>query len=83
LTPAKFNQRTKFAFVCPITGQAKGYPFEVAIPKGLPVYGVILVDQLGAKDWEARGAVKLGECPQPLVALVDVRIKTILGYAVP
>jgi mRNA interferase MazF len=32
----------------------KGYPFEVAVPQGLPVRGVVLADQVKSLDWRAR-----------------------------
>ncbi len=28
-----FNSTTGFAWICPITNQKKGYPFEVELPK--------------------------------------------------
>ena len=34
----------------------KGYPFEVPIPAGLPVEGVVLSDQAKSLDWHSRGA---------------------------
>ena len=42
LSPAAYNGRVGLSVLCPITGQIKGYPFEVAIPEGLSVNGVIL-----------------------------------------
>lgn len=36
--------------VCPITRQQKGYPFEVALPSGLAIEGVILTDQVKSLD---------------------------------
>jgi mRNA interferase MazF len=36
--------------------QAKGYPFEPAIPDGLAVEGVVLSDQAKSLDGSARGA---------------------------
>src|SRR5262249_34537245 len=42
LTPAAYNGRVGLALLCPITGQAKGYPFEVPLPEGLAVTGVAL-----------------------------------------
>jgi mRNA interferase MazF len=46
LSPLAYNRRANLALVCPITIQAKGYPFEVALPSGLPLSGVALVDSL-------------------------------------
>jgi mRNA interferase MazF len=45
LSPASYNGRPGLALTCPITSQVKGYPFEVALPPGLPVSGVVLADQ--------------------------------------
>jgi len=54
ITPAAYNQKTRLAIVCAITNQKKGYPFEVDIPHGLKVTGVVLADQVRTIDWEAR-----------------------------
>ena len=35
LSPAAYNERVGLALLCPITNQAKGYPFEAVIPQGL------------------------------------------------
>jgi mRNA interferase MazF len=56
LTPARYNEKAGLAICCPITSQAKGYPFEGALPEGLPVSGVVLGDQVKSLDWRARGA---------------------------
>ena len=40
---------------CPITGQVKGYPFEVRISAN-GVAGVALADQIKSLDWSARRA---------------------------
>ena len=54
VTPAAYNKVTSLAIVCAITSQKKGYPFEVEIPKGLKVTGVVLSDQVRTIDWKAR-----------------------------
>jgi len=41
LTPRTYNAKSGLALVCPVTNQAKGYPFEVAIPAGCGTTGVI------------------------------------------
>jgi mRNA interferase MazF len=46
LSPAQYNGRVGLAIVCPITSQSKGYPFEVPIPTGLAVTGVVLSDHV-------------------------------------
>ncbi len=42
LSPKLYNLRSGLLLACPITNQAKGYPFEVAVPSGTGVTGVIL-----------------------------------------
>ena len=54
LSPEQYNRKVGLALFCPITTQIKGYPFEVAVPAGLPVSGVILADQVKSLDWKAR-----------------------------
>ncbi|GAA0356728.1 type II toxin-antitoxin system PemK/MazF family toxin [Bacillus horti] len=54
LSEVEFNELTGFAFVCPITSQAKDYPFEVPLPDGLVFTGVILTDQLKSLDVRKR-----------------------------
>ena len=56
--------------ICPITTQVKGYPFEVRIPAGLPVQGVILADQVRSLDWRAREAQFI--CTLPVESLREV-----------
>jgi mRNA interferase MazF len=56
LSPMKYNGRVGLMLACPITSKAKGYPFEVGIPEGVGVSGVILSDQLRSVDWKERGA---------------------------
>src|SRR6202795_4419165 len=45
LSPSAYNGRVGLALFCPITSQVKGYPFEVPLPAGMPVGGVVGADQ--------------------------------------
>ena len=54
LSPLAYNAKVGLALLCPLTSQVKGYPFEVSIPNGLPVNGVVLADQVESLDWQAR-----------------------------
>lgn len=56
LSPKAYNGKVGLALLCPITSQAKGYPFEVLMPEGLEIAGVILSDQVKSLDWKARKA---------------------------
>jgi mRNA interferase MazF len=73
LSPQTYNERTGLCLASPITGQAKAYPFEVPIPAGLSVTGVVLADQMRCLSWTARNANLAGRAPIDL--LNDVREK--------
>ena len=68
LSPRAYNDKVGLAIVCPITGQKKGYPFEVDIPDGHGVTGVILADQVKSLDWRARNGQKRGSLPHEVVS---------------
>lgn len=69
LSPAAYNRKVGLALVCPVTSHVKGYPFEVAIPAGLPVGGVILADHVRSVDWRTRKAAWI--CAVPDVTTTD------------
>jgi mRNA interferase MazF len=78
LSPAAYNGRVGLALMCPITNQVKGYPFEVALPEGLPVGGVALADQVKCLDWGARKAARICVVPQNVVVQVLTRLNALL-----
>ncbi len=80
LSPRVYNAKSASALVCPITNQAKGYPFEVAVPAGHAASGVILSDHLKSIDWKARRAERIGHCPAELLDEVRARLAPLLGY---
>lgn len=67
VSPEAYNGKVGLALLCPITRQAKGYPFEVRIPSDGPVGGVVLADQLKSLDWRARRANFRGRAPEGVV----------------
>lgn len=79
LSPATYNGRVGLALLCPITSQAKGYPFEVAVPEELAVAGVVLADQVKNLDWRARKAVRICSVPNEVVSQVLRRLHALLG----
>ena len=64
---------------CPITIRVKGYPFEVAIPPGLAVSGVVLADQVRSLDWRARRVEFAGRLPTLQVLEVLGKLDTLLS----
>lgn len=78
LSPAAYNGRVGLAILCPITTQVKGYPFEVVIPPGLPVMGVVLADQVKSLDWRAHKAEFFVALPEETITQVLARLGTLL-----
>jgi mRNA interferase MazF len=75
LSPAEFNSKSNLAIVCPVTRQAKGYPFETPLPGGLPVAGVVLADHARSLDWKARRAERI--CRLPVEVVEDIAAKLV------
>ncbi len=78
LSPATYNGRVGLAMLCPITSQVKGYPFEVSVPDGLPIAGVVLSDQVKSLDWRVRNAQLICRLPDILIADVWRKLSALL-----
>ena len=81
LSPVTYNDKASLAVVCPITSHAKGYPFEVSLPKGLPLGGVILADHLKSLDWRERRAEHAGRVSSSILEETLDRISVLLGLS--
>lgn len=79
LSAGAYNGRVGLAVVCPITSQAKGYPFEVALPVGLPIRGVVLSDQARSLDWRGRQAEFIGRVPGDVLDEVFAKLAALVG----
>ncbi len=79
LSPRAYHQKTACALVCPITSRQKGYPFEVELPEGLAISGVVLADQLKSIDRHARDIEVVGKAPPAIVAEVRARLWPLLA----
>lgn len=79
LSPSLYNGKAGLVLVCPITNQAKGYPFEVPVPAGHAVAGAILADHVKSLDWKARKAERLGRCSSEVVNDVLSKLAPLLG----
>jgi mRNA interferase MazF len=78
LSPSNYNRKVGLALFCPITNQVKGYPFEVPVPAGMAVTGVILSDQVRSLDWRARKAELIARVPEATILEVLARLRTLL-----
>ncbi len=81
LSPVAYNAKSGLAVVCPITSHAKGYPFEVLLPQGLAVAGVVLSDHLKSLDWQHRRAKKAGRLPKAVLQEIRSLVATLLCTA--
>lgn len=70
LSHTRYNEKTGLAVFCLISRKAKGYPFELAAPAGLPVGGVVLCDHVRSQDWNERQWQPI--CKVPLSFVHDV-----------
>ena len=78
LSPGAYNGLVGLALVCPITNQPKGYPFEVVIPVGMGVTGVILADQVKSLDWKTRRSKFVAKLPDGVVRETLAKARTLL-----
>jgi mRNA interferase MazF len=78
LSPSSYNGRVGLCIGCPITRQAKGYPFEVVIPPNLPITGVVLCDQAKSLDWQARNATLICSLPDTVVSDIRHKLLTLI-----
>ena len=62
-----FNKATGLCIVCPVTNTRRGYPFHPAIPDGLGVTGVVMVEQVKSLDFRARSVKRIGPAPKPVL----------------
>lgn len=79
LSAESYNRKVGLAVFCPITERVKGYPFEVAVPAGLPASGVILSDQVKSLDWKARNAEFCCKVPEATLTEVSGKLDALLS----
>jgi mRNA interferase MazF len=79
LSPRDYNIATGQCLACPLTNQIKGSVWEVAVPKGARLTGVILANQVRAVDWIARNVAFHSKSDQETLEEVLGRIEAILA----
>jgi mRNA interferase MazF len=79
LSRSEYNARSSFILCCPVTNQAKGWPFEVpiAVASGRAT-GVALSDQVRSVDPRARNAEKFASVTQECLSAVVAKVKLML-----
>ena len=79
VSPRPYNRKTGLALLCPVTNRVKGYPFEVAVPAGGTVTGVVLSDQVKCLDWRSRRAQRASRLPAKVVSEVLAKLGTLIA----
>lgn len=79
ISEAAYNERSNLALICPITSQAKGYPFEVPLPETCAVRGVVLADHVRSADLKACGAKYVGAAPKGVLDTARSYITLLIG----
>jgi len=79
VSPLGYNKKVGLALLCPITSQIKGYPFEVMIPRGLKLTGVVLSDQVKSLDWRARRAELICKLPKDSTVEMMQKLSTLIS----
>jgi mRNA interferase MazF len=79
LSLENYNRPTGLMVACPVTNQAKGFPFEVQIPVGSAITGVILVNHVRSMDWRVRGVEYADHLPDEIMGEVRGKLRALLG----
>ena len=80
LSDQAYNDVSGRALVAPITSRARGWPFEVALPPGSSVAGVIMMDQVRAVDWRARNAKIATPVPGAVLDEARAKLAALVGW---
>ncbi len=74
-----YSRKVGLLMACPITSQRKHYPFEVLLPEGLPISGVILADQARSLDCKSRRAAFIGRLKEDALAETLAKLLAMLN----
>lgn len=79
ISPRAYNAKSRFILICPITSHVKGYPFEVQLPPGGPIQGVVLADHVKSLDHTVLKMTRMGPVPKDVVDNVLARMAPLLN----
>ena len=79
LTTKAYHELSPTAVVCPISRTERGWPMEVRLPDGLPVSGVVLVDQVRSVDRKARHLRLAGKVPRDVLDEIGEKLVPFLN----
>jgi mRNA interferase MazF len=79
LSNLDYHQMSSRALICPITTRAEPWPFNLPLPPGLRVGGVVLVDQVRSVDRAGRLFRRLDSVPTEFLVRVRQMLATFAG----
>jgi len=79
LSPKIYNEKTSLCVCLPIMSKVKGYSFEVTLPKGLEIGGIILSDQIKNLDYVTRDVSFICETPHEVLVSVQKNFLALVG----
>lgn len=79
LSAREYNIKSALALICPVTSKVKGYPFEVELPEGMEVSGVVLSDQIRSLDFRGRRARFVARLPEAVFRQVIGKVRALLA----
>jgi len=63
---------------CPVTSRRRGLPFEVPLPAGGMIEGVVLADHVKSVDWRARWAKRISPATPEVVREIQARLAVLI-----
>jgi mRNA interferase MazF len=78
ISPTEYNVKQKMAIICQIKTRLSRNLFEVPIPEGNGIDGVVIIDSLLTIDTDARSYSLAGKLPSKTMTEVLQRIRTLL-----
>ncbi|MGO9005541.1 MAG: type II toxin-antitoxin system PemK/MazF family toxin [Beijerinckiaceae bacterium] len=81
ISDGKYNEESSFILVCPITRNARHWPFKIVLSDKLPVGGQILVDQIKSIDKRRVVSPAIGTIEESGLAEVRGLLAVLLGFS--
>ena len=76
-----YHEQSKRALVCPVTSNARPWPFNVILPAGLKTSGVVLIDQIRTIGRSERMFSIIERVPDDVLAEIRARLAALLQIA--